>query len=127
MPTRPRSLTFVGWLFIAIGAITILNDVAPLLTSRASEQWAALGAQWPSELGPAWGLRLLAIIAGVFVLRGANWARWVLVAWIAFHVAISASVPVALAVHALLGVVIAYVLFRPSASAYFRGTGVQPG
>ena len=29
---------------------------------------------------------LLAILSGVFMLRGQNWARWLALAWIAFHV-----------------------------------------
>jgi hypothetical protein len=28
----------------------------------------------------------LAIVAGVFMLLGRNWARWLALAWIAFHV-----------------------------------------
>ena len=29
---------------------------------------------------------LLAVLAGVFLLKGRNWARWLLLLWIAFHV-----------------------------------------
>ena len=34
--------------------------------------------------------RLLQIVAGVFMLYGRNWARWLLVAWIAFHIVVGA-------------------------------------
>ena len=72
-------------------------------------------------------VRLLAVVAGIFILRGANWARWLAIAWMAFHVVVSAfnSVGEALA-HAALLVVIAYVLLRPDASAYFRRTKAPP-
>jgi len=33
-------------------------------------------------------LSLAAVIAGAGLLRGYNWARWLALAWIAFHVAI---------------------------------------
>ena len=57
------------------------------------------------------------------MLRGRNWARWLVMVWIAFHVVVSGfhSFP-ELAVHALLFVVFAYVLLRPQATEYFRRT-----
>jgi uncharacterized membrane protein len=66
-------------------------------------------------------VRLLAVVAGIFMLRGHNWARWLAIVWIAFHVVMSAfhSVPSA-AFHALLLAVLAYFLFRRQSTAYFR-------
>jgi hypothetical protein len=64
---------------------------------------------------------LLAIIAGVYLLCRQNWARWLALAWIAFHVAISIFHPVReLVMHSLLCLVIAWVLFRPSAARWFH-------
>lgn len=55
------------------------------------------------------------------MLRGHNWARWLLVTWIAYHVILSAFHAWSeLAMHALLLAVVAYFLFRSRASAYFR-------
>jgi uncharacterized membrane protein HdeD (DUF308 family) len=34
-------------------------------------------------------LRLLAVVGGIFALHGANWARWLLVLWIALHLGFS--------------------------------------
>ena len=68
------------------------------------------------------GTELLAVVAGVFLLRGRNWARWLLVAWMGFHVALSALHPGhELAVHGLLTAVVVYFLFRAPASEFFRG------
>ena len=36
-----------------------------------------------------------AVVAGVFMLRGRNWARWLALAWMASHVAISVFHPLA--------------------------------
>lgn len=32
---------------------------------------------------------VMAVVSGVFMLRGANWARWLCVVWLAFHVVMS--------------------------------------
>lgn len=63
----------------------------------------------------------LALLAGIFVLRGRDWARWLALVWIAFHVVLSAfhSLQEVL-IHAALCVVIAFVLFGPPARGYFR-------
>jgi hypothetical protein len=63
----------------------------------------------------------LAIVCGAFLLRAQNWARWLAIAWIAFHVAISFGVFRELAVHSLFLVLIVWCLFRADASRYFRG------
>jgi hypothetical protein len=61
------------------------------------------------------------------MLRGRNWARWLLLAWIAYHVALSAFHSLSgVVTHALLFMVIAYFLFRPQVSEYFRRTRGEP-
>jgi len=109
MNKRPLSVTVVGCIFIAAGVIGFAYHVTEFKTQRSFELiWVCL-------------LRLLAILGGVFVLRGKNWARWLVLAWIAYHVVLSAFHHFfELAVHAALLAVIAYILFRPRASAYFR-------
>jgi hypothetical protein len=57
------------------------------------------------------------------MLRGKNWARWLLVFWLGYHVALSVlHPPFALVLHSLLFAAVLYFLFRPQASVYFRGT-----
>jgi hypothetical protein len=76
----------------------------------------------PSELVWISLVRIIAIVSGVFMLRGSNWARWLALAWIAFHVAISfLDSWQKVAVHALIFALFAYFLLRPEVSAYFRG------
>lgn len=70
---------------------------------------------------------LLALVAGLFMFQGKNWARWLALAWMAFHVAISAFHPLReLLVHAASCVVITWILLRPPAGRYFRQAGAQP-
>jgi hypothetical protein len=66
-------------------------------------------------------LRLIAIVCGVYILRGHNWARWLALAWIGYHVIPSAfhTLP-ELAIHSVVLAILAYLLFRRTAAGYFR-------
>lgn len=108
---RPLTVTMVCWLFIGAGAIGLayhFTEINPQQPFQAESVWILL-------------LRLLAIVCGVFMLRAANWARWLALAWMAFHVLLSFfhSLQQVLA-HGLLLGLIAYLLFRPEARAYFQ-------
>lgn len=67
---------------------------------------------------------IVAILSGAYMLRGHNWARWLALAWIAFHVVLSIfhNLP-ELVVHASLCALVAFFLFRSAASRYFRPAG----
>ena len=72
-------------------------------------------------------LSLIAVVAGIFMLGGRNWARWLWLAWMAFHVAISFFNALSqVLVHAAMFAVFAFLLFRPSPSAYFQGAVAGP-
>jgi len=64
----------------------------------------------------------LAIVCGVFLLRARNWARWLAIAWMAFHVVISFGELRQLAIHSLFFVLIVCCLFRADASRFFQNT-----
>jgi hypothetical protein len=104
---RPFQITILGWLFIFVGILT----TAYHLIQGPLDRWAV-----PIVLVGA-----IAIVAGVFLLRGARWARWLLLAWLAFHVFVSALNSLSDALpHVVLLLVIGYVLLRPSTSGYFQ-------
>ncbi|HZE68303.1 MAG TPA: hypothetical protein VE135_02105 [Pyrinomonadaceae bacterium] len=111
MNKRPLSITIISFIFIIAGAVGLVYHGNEFFTHRPFEYdlvWVSL-------------LRLLAIVAGAFMLRGSNWARWLLLFWIAYHVILSAfHTPSELVIHSLLLVVVAYFLFRAPASLYFR-------
>jgi hypothetical protein len=111
MIKRPHSVTVISGLFLAAGVVGLAYHITEF------------NAQGPFQYELVWVclIRLLAIVCAVFILRAGNWARWLLVIWIAYHVFLSAfHSPAELIVHGLLLAVIAYFLFRPSASTYFR-------
>ena len=103
MKSRPRSTTIVGVVFVAAGTMGLAYRGAPVLAS---------GRVGPDDF---WVLlvRAIAIVAGVFLIRGAAWARWLALAWTAYHVVLSAFHSVSeTVVHLLVLAVVAYVLFR---------------
>ena len=110
---RPVAVTVVAWLYIAAGGLMFASNFPGLLAGRADSGWVEL-------------TEALGVVAGVFLLRRQNWARWLAVAWMAFHVAISFPVARLLAAHAAFFVVITWALFQPAAGRYFRGGGAGP-
>jgi hypothetical protein len=115
MHKRPCSITVISWLFIAIGVMALFGGMLPL-AQRMTEF-----KQHPFGFGLIQVVRILAIIAGAFMLCGFNWARWLMVVWLTFHVILSAfHSPVELMIHTLLFVVVAYFLFRAPARDYFH-------
>jgi hypothetical protein len=103
----PVSVIVIACLYLAVG---IGGSVAHFSQHRAPDWiWIEI-------------TELLAIVCGVFLLRAQNWARWLAIAWIAFHVAMSFGVLRQLAVHSVLIVLIVWCLFRPDASRFFRST-----
>jgi hypothetical protein len=105
--SRPRSITVIGWIFIAVGAVGMLWHG---LEHRASDF---------GELGPALASGLFALVGGAGLLRSAGWARWLLLGWMGFHIVLSALHSAErLLLHAVLFAPILYFLFRPRPAAH---------
>ncbi len=108
MTKRPVSITILGWIFIAAGSVGLIYHFRELTPFSSEALWISL-------------VRLIAIVAGIFLLRGQDWARWLALLWMAFHVVVSIFHSWSqVAMHALFLIVIAWLLFRPVATAYFR-------
>ena len=106
---RPVSVTIVAWLYMAVGAIGFVAHFVDSVKSPGEGVWIEL-------------TELLALVCGVFLLRGKDWARWGALAWMAFHVVLSVFRNVReLAVHCVFLAAIAWILLRPAAARYFRG------
>lgn len=105
----PISIWIVACLYIAVGVIGFVHNFRELrhpdgVLIEVTE--------------------LLALLAGAFMLRGRNWARWLALAWMAFHLVLSAfEMSHNLIMHLLIFAAIAWLLFRSDARQYFRGNG----
>lgn len=106
---RPLSVTIIGLVYIAAGLVGLLYHLSEWKAPLQQEiVWISL-------------VRLLAIMAGLFMLRGDNWARWLALIWITFHVVVGALHGwTQLLTHALFLAAIAFFLLRRPATQFFQ-------
>ncbi len=110
MPKRPVSITVLAAVLLLVGAVTLVYHLSEFKPQQESVY----------DLAAILLVCVLAAVSGAFLLRASNWARWLAVAWMAFHVVISALGPwQKAAAHGALIAIFAYILFRPAARAYF--------
>jgi hypothetical protein len=106
--TRPLPVILVACLYILVGATGFVFHFKELLARHPDAPLIEL-------------TELVGLVAGVGMLLRQNWARWLALAWIAFHVILSAFHPLMeLIMHSLFLAVIAWALFRSEAGRYFR-------
>jgi hypothetical protein len=103
---RPIGVLLVSCLYMAVGAIGFAVNFPHLMERQPDILWIE-------------ATELLAILAGAFMFRGRNWARWLALVWMAFHVAISFPVVRQVVAHSIIFGLIAWVLFRADARRYF--------
>ena len=105
--TRPLPVTLIACLYIVTGLVGSAAHLIGMHGFESDVLWAVL-------------VNLIALVGGVWMLRRQNWARWLAVAWMAFHVILSVfHTPRELFMHALFLVAIAFFLFRPRTNAWF--------
>jgi uncharacterized membrane protein len=99
----------LGYLFIVVGLVSLAYH----LSQRPLDSWVAL----------IFIIEVIAVVGGWFLLKGRNWARWLMLGWLAFHVVVSAFVSLSECLaHAVLFLVVAYFLLTPPDSKYFRSS-----
>jgi hypothetical protein len=104
----PVPVIVVACVYIAVGTIGFVYHFSQLLPFHYDGVLVEL-------------TEFVAILCGACMLRGYNWARWLAVAWIAFHVVLSAFRSFQeFTIHALLCAVITWSLFRAASTRYFR-------
>ena len=111
MRKPPPAVLVIGALFVALGCLDLYRGVAPLWRDAgrlAGDDWLVLA------------IGVAALVGGVFLVAGHNWARWLLVAWMALHVAISVGDPLRLVGHAVIFGLLTFLLFRGRAGEHFR-------
>jgi hypothetical protein len=108
----PISIVVLACVYIAVGAAGFVYHFRDSIASPRGGFWIEL-------------VEVIAVVSGIFMIAGRNWARWLALAWIAFHVVLSFGAWRQLAVHTLFCAVIAWILLRPVAARYFRGVRVE--
>jgi len=109
MNKRPVAVTVVAWLYVLVGIGGLIGHFHEMIPINRDGLLIA-------------GTEILAIVAGAFMLRRQNWARWLALAWMVFHIVLSAFPPgIPLVVHCVFFVAIAWALLQRAAGEYFRG------
>jgi hypothetical protein len=111
MNKRPLPVTLIAWIYIVTGTFGIAFHLKEFSGQPPGSHYEIV---WITLV------RLLAVLAGIYLLRARNWARWLAIVWMAFHAAVSVfhSLP-ELAMHTALLAVFGYFLWRREANAYF--------
>ena len=109
---RPIGVVVVSALLVLAGVVGLVADCMNS-QSLSADHYAAV---WIALVNVVW------IVAAVFVFRGRDWARWLAIAWMAFHVAISLwNSRQQIVVHGVIFALMALILLRRDASDFFRG------
>jgi hypothetical protein len=122
----------ISWVALVIGGLTLLLILRPT-SSEGQRHVAEYRSQHPFLYARLCAGPIVALISGLFILRGFNWARWLFVLWFGYnlmeniaHVSRKPPLFPALAAVPTLSAGLffgagAYLLFRPSARTFFRG------
>lgn len=105
---RPWPVMVIAVLYLLVGIAGFSFHLSELL------------ARHPDALAIE-ATELLAAISAVGLLMRQNWARWLALAWIVFHVFISLFHPLQeLAIHVAFCLLIAWALFQPESARWFK-------
>ncbi|MDH7460732.1 hypothetical protein QEG73_05560 [Chitinophagaceae bacterium 26-R-25] len=111
MKRRPITVVIVGMLFILAGCLGVafhLKDFSQPDSKLSEVIWALV-------------VRLTALMCGILLFYRVDWARWLAVIWLLYHVIIGALHSKSeMAMHIVLLIVVTVLLFLPVSSAYFR-------
>jgi hypothetical protein len=111
MKRYPIAVLIVALLFIVTGGIGLVYHAKEYIEQGSMNYefaWVLL-------------IRVLAIVCGILLLKRVNWARWLSIAWLAYHIVLSVFHSVSeIIMHSILLVIIAVLLFIPKSSDYFK-------
>ena len=111
---RPLPITIIGCLFIVAGLVGLVYHLSETPLDHRIVLISIV--------------RIIAIVGGVFLLLGHNWARWLMLAWLGFHVVVSAFHSVSeFMPHVVLLMVVGYILLGPPTSKFFQSAPSEWG
>ncbi len=111
MKNHPLPVIIVSFVFIVAGLAGFIYHLQDFFAPGAIVQ----------DLVGVEVVRIIAVICGLLLLRGVNWARWLAIAWMLFHVIISAfnSFPQMIA-HIVILLIVIILLYLPVSSRFFQ-------
>lgn len=128
MNSRPLSVTIVAWYLIITAALGAIGLAMAFANPAAQAYLAASGLSLESQMVLGVVGVIIAALCGFYILRGANWARYLYIGWTLLGVAIAMATigftPMMLVSLAILALVI-FLLFRKPANAFFTGAATN--
>jgi hypothetical protein len=119
---RPLSITIISWIFILGGIISLHAMYRGLTNPDTGQNMSMFISVHPVYFTFTHFAAILAIICGIFILFGFNWARWLLFVWfVEATIADAMIVPSHFWKPCVLFVPAVCFLFRQPATDYFRG------
>ena len=111
MKNCPLPVIIVSILFIVAGCVGFVYHLKEFFDPNAKLY----------ELFWVQFVRILAIVCGFLLLRSINWARWLAIAWMFYHVLISAfHSPSDVILHIVFLLLVIVLLYLPKSSAFFQ-------
>jgi hypothetical protein len=119
---RPKSVTFISWYFIVTGAYSLFITFKSMNNPLALELMAKSPLPIPAQFAMAYVQSSIVIISGAFILRGANWARFLYIISSAISLwigVVTSPVKLMLIPGTIICGIIVFFLLRPNANAFF--------
>ena len=111
MKNCPLPVLIVSLLFIVAGCVGFVYHLKEFFDPNANLY----------ELFWVQFVRMLAIVCGFLLLKSINWARWLAIAWLLYHVFISALHSLSdTIVHIVFLLLVVVLLYLPKSSAFFQ-------
>ena len=111
MKNRPVPVIIVSILFILTGCIGFIyhfNDLFEPNDKLHEPIWVLV-------------IRIPAVVCGLFLLRGINWARWLAIAWLLYHVVLSTFHSTSeMITHIVVLIIVSLLLYLPASAGYFK-------
>ncbi len=124
MNKRPLSITFIAWFLIVTGTFSALVMLISRNNPVFLEELAKNPIPVPIQLAIAFLGLAISIFSSIFMLRGANWSRFLYVGWCVISILITLVTSPAKAT-AIPGIIIfgiiVFFLFQPKANEFFNG------
>ena len=125
MNTRPTSVTVISWIILVTSALGLVATFVMINNPTTQELMAKTPLPLPVQYAMTFVGLSIGIVSGIFMLKGANWARMLYIGWGVLGLAIglvTSPMKLMMLPGALFFAIIVFFLLRPRANAFFSGT-----
>lgn len=124
---RPTSVTVIAWFLIVVAAINVVTMTFAWKKVYQDPKVQELMAKSPLPVSVQYAMGAVGLVvmltAGIFMLRGKNWARFLYMGWTAAGFVISfftSPAKLMLIPGVVMYAIVVFFLMRPAANAYFE-------